>query len=66
MKNLSRLLQIGDYKIDRHAISDMQLMLLLVAIDPSEKQREILDAFGVQIYDYDGKAIYPRDDDATK
>lgn len=65
MKNLDRLLKIGDYQVDRHAVSDMQLLLMLIAIDPSDRQKEILDAFNVEIYDYNGKAIYPRKSDAT-
>ena len=60
MADLSRLLKIGDFKIDRHAISDQNLLLMLIAIDPTEKQKEILDALDIKIFDYDGKPIYPR------
>jgi hypothetical protein len=65
MKHFDRLLNIGDYQVDRHAVSDTQLLLMLLAIDPTEKQKQILDAFDVKIYDYNGKSIYPREKNAT-
>jgi hypothetical protein len=61
MADLSRLLKIGDFEIDRHALSDQQLLLLLIAIDPSEEQKVILDTLDIKILDYNGKSIYPRD-----
>ena len=65
MNNLSRLLDVGGFKVDRHGMSDMQILLLALAIDPTEKQREVLDAFNVEIFDYNGKPIYPRDKNVT-
>lgn len=56
---LNRLLKIGEFEVDRHGLGDMQILLLAIAIDPSEKQRQVLDAFGIEIYDYNGKKIYP-------
>jgi hypothetical protein len=58
----SRLLKIGEFEVDRHSMSDMQILLIAIAVDPSDKQREVLDAFGIEIYDFNGKAIYPRKD----
>lgn len=70
--NLDRLLKIGDFEVDRHGMSDMQILLLAIAIDPSEKQKQVLDAFDIAIFDYNGKSIYPpkaslrpKDDNAT-
>jgi hypothetical protein len=60
MKNFDRLLSIGEYKVDRHSMSDAQIILLALAIDPSEKQRQVLDAFGIEIFDFNGKKIYPQ------
>lgn len=59
MKQHDRLLKVGEFEVDRHAISDIQMLLLVLAMDPTEKQKQVLDAFGVKIYDYNGKLIYP-------
>jgi hypothetical protein len=56
---LDRLLKIGKYEVDRHGMSDMQILLLALAIDPSEKQKQVLDAFDIKIFDFNGKSIYP-------
>lgn len=61
MKPLDRLLKIGEFEVDRHGLGDMQILLLVLAIDPSEKQKQVLDAFDIKIVDYNGKTIYPRD-----
>lgn len=61
MKQFDRLLKIGEFEVDRHALSDIQMLLLVLAIDPSEPQKQVLDALGVKIYDYNGKQIYPRE-----
>lgn len=61
MKIDNRLLKFGEFEVDRHAVSDIQLLLLLIAIDPSEKQKEVLDAFDIKLFDYNGNKIYPRD-----
>lgn len=66
-QKLDRLLKIGQFEVDRHAITDQQILLLAIAIDPTPKQKEVLDAFGIKIYDSNGKSIYPGAGDvATK
>lgn len=60
MKNIDRLLKIGEFEVDRHGMSDIQILLLALAIDPSEKQKQVLDAFGIKIFDFNGKSIYPK------
>ena len=61
MNKFDRLLKIGEYEVDRHSMSDAQIILLALAVDPSEKQREVLDAFGIEIFDFNGKRIYPKE-----
>jgi len=65
MKSLQRLLKIGEFEVDRHGISDNQILLLAIAVDPTPKQKQVLDAFGIVIYDVNGKKIYPREENAT-
>jgi len=60
MKKVDRLLKIGEFEVDRHVMSDSQILLLALAIDPTEKQKEVLDAFDVKIIDCNGKSIYPK------
>ena len=55
-----RLLKIGEFEVDRHSMSDAQIILLALAMDPSEKQKQVLDAFGIEIFDFNGKRIYPQ------
>ena len=62
---LDRMLKIGQFEIDRHAITDNQILLLAIAIDPTPKQREVLDAFGVKFFDSNGKNVYPGVKDVT-
>lgn len=64
--NLNRLLKIGEFEVDRHGMSDMQILLLALAIDPTEKQKQVLDAFDIKIFDYNGKSIYPREKEPEK
>jgi len=61
MNNFDRLLKVGEFEVDRHGMSDIQIILLVLVMDPTEKQKQVLDAFGIKIYDYNGKSIYPKE-----
>jgi hypothetical protein len=64
-KTLQRLLKIGEFEVDRHSLSDVQILLLILAMDPTEKQKQVLDAFEIKIYDVNNKLIYPREPNAV-
>jgi len=55
-----RLLKVGKFEVDRHGMTDIQILLMVLASDPTEKQKVVLDAFDVKILDYNGKPIYPQ------
>jgi hypothetical protein len=66
MKDMNRLLSVAGFKVDRHAMTDMQIVLLILAIDPTDKQKQVLDAFGIEIFDYNGRKVYPQPQPAKK
>lgn len=54
--------QIDGFTFDYERTTSMPhlLLMLLICIDPTEKQKELLDKFGVVFTDDNGKRIYPR------
>lgn len=59
----SEKLIIDEYEIDVSVLKNNPFItqLLLIAIDPSPKQKLILDAVGVKLTDINGKYIYPKE-----
>lgn len=42
------------------------MMMLLICCDPTEKQKELLDEFEIQLLDDEGKVFYPREEETLK
>jgi len=56
--------KIDDFTFDKNRVSNSPflMLMLLIVIDPNEKQKEVLDKFGVVFTDDFGKQIYPKED----
>ena len=58
-------MKIDGFSIDAHKMDDVGVLLLAIAIDPTPKQKEVLDAFNIRMCDTNGKLIYPRTNDVA-
>lgn len=58
----AKKVMIDGFQFDYNRLSNMPqlLLMLLICADPSEKQKEILDKFGVVFTDDTRRQFYPR------
>ena len=69
----AKKIKIDGFTFDKAFLESNPIMtlMLLIAIDPTEKQKELLDLIDVIVADDNGKKLYPREitidlDDKTK